>query len=203
MDDGSSDQSRKLLDGYAKDSHIKVIHKENGGVSSARNVGICHSKGTYIWFIDSDDLIAAKILPQLLALLTQYQPEVLEIPYLPFSQEPPAYENTEVVYTVEQTAKSCHAICQGIIRGDLIRQNKIYFDEEMRYGEDTLFWYNVYMQCNGYNRITIKSPVIYYYRKHSASAMQSRKIADIDKHLNDLFRMALFYQQNVGRDVQM
>ena len=56
VDDGSTDNSGKICDNYAKkDSRIKVIHKENGGASDARNYGIKEAKGKYIQFTDSDD----------------------------------------------------------------------------------------------------------------------------------------------------
>ena len=58
VDDGSSDSSGQICDAYAnKDARIHVIHKENGGVSSARNRGIKEALGEYIMFIDSDDSI--------------------------------------------------------------------------------------------------------------------------------------------------
>lgn len=58
VDDGSTDCSGKICDKYAKaDARIKVVHKENGGVSTARNAGIDIAKGEYITFIDSDDFV--------------------------------------------------------------------------------------------------------------------------------------------------
>ncbi len=58
IDDGSTDNSRKICDDYAvKDNRIKVIHKENGGLSDARNVGLENASGDYIGFVDSDDYI--------------------------------------------------------------------------------------------------------------------------------------------------
>ncbi len=63
VDDGSSDNSGKICDEYAtRDERIKVIHKENGGVSSVRNLGIEVSNGEYITFIDSDDFVDEKYL---------------------------------------------------------------------------------------------------------------------------------------------
>ncbi|MBQ1446855.1 MAG: glycosyltransferase family 2 protein, partial [Solobacterium sp.] len=60
VDDGSKDGSPAMLDDYtAKDSRIKVIHKENGGVSSTRNRGLEEAQGEYIQFIDSDDWLPA------------------------------------------------------------------------------------------------------------------------------------------------
>lgn len=58
VNDGSTDNSGKICDEYAeKDNRIKIIHKKNGGLSDARNVGIENSTGTYLSFIDSDDYV--------------------------------------------------------------------------------------------------------------------------------------------------
>ena len=58
VDDGSTDESGKMCDEWTeKDTRIKVIHKINGGLSSARNAGIKQAKGEYISFIDSDDFV--------------------------------------------------------------------------------------------------------------------------------------------------
>ena len=58
VDDGSPDSSGAICDQYAqKDSRIQVIHKTNGGVSSARNVGISKSNGEWLCFVDSDDTV--------------------------------------------------------------------------------------------------------------------------------------------------
>jgi glycosyltransferase involved in cell wall biosynthesis len=63
IDDGSIDQSPAIGDEYAKrDARVKVYHKENGGVSSARNLGLDHAKGEWITFIDSDDKISCDYL---------------------------------------------------------------------------------------------------------------------------------------------
>ena len=65
IDDGSTDKSGQLCDQFQKtDSRIRVVHKENGGLSSARNTGLKIAKGRYIYFMDSDDYITdfAKIL---------------------------------------------------------------------------------------------------------------------------------------------
>ena len=67
VDDGSPDKSGKICDNYAaKDNRVKVIHKQNGGVSTARNVGIENSTGEYIMFVDSDDYIDNQMLEVLL-----------------------------------------------------------------------------------------------------------------------------------------
>lgn len=67
VDDGSTDSSGEICDEYhEKDSRIKVFHKNNGGLSSARNKGLDEAKGDYVCFIDSDDTIAKDYLEKLL-----------------------------------------------------------------------------------------------------------------------------------------
>ena len=66
VDDGSPDRCPEMCDEYAKqDSRIKVIHKKNGGISSARNAGIAVATGEYIGFVDSDDFIAVDMYEKL------------------------------------------------------------------------------------------------------------------------------------------
>ena len=63
INDGSKDKSGEICDEYArKDSRVKVFHKENGGVSSARNVGLDNARGEWVSFVDSDDWVEGDIL---------------------------------------------------------------------------------------------------------------------------------------------
>ncbi len=70
INDGSTDESGKVCDAYAaKDARVRVLHKENGGLSSARNAGLSMASGDYIAFVDSDDYISPGIYEGLLSLL--------------------------------------------------------------------------------------------------------------------------------------
>lgn len=72
IDDGSPDKAGELCDEYAKnDTRIKVFHKENGGVSSARNVGLENAIGEWIYFFDSDDEMLYNGLETLVYNITQ------------------------------------------------------------------------------------------------------------------------------------
>ena len=67
VDDGSTDQSGKICDEYGKkDKRIEIIHKANGGLSDARNVGLASATGKFIAFVDSDDYIADTLYETLL-----------------------------------------------------------------------------------------------------------------------------------------
>ena len=72
VDDGSTDQSPSICDSYAeKYKNIKVVHQENCGVATARNVGLDSAQGNYVLFIDNDDWINEGELPYLLSLVKE------------------------------------------------------------------------------------------------------------------------------------
>lgn len=77
VDDGSTDGSEKICDEYAKkDGRIHVIHKKNGGLSDARNVGIKASTADYIAFIDSDDYVVKWYVQRLVEILFKYNADI-------------------------------------------------------------------------------------------------------------------------------
>ncbi len=77
VDDGSTDGCPEICDEYAKkDNRIKVIHKENGGLSDARNAGIREVHGSYVGFVDSDDWIALNMYENLLDLIEKAHADI-------------------------------------------------------------------------------------------------------------------------------
>ena len=77
VDDGSTDASGEICDKYAKiDNRIVVLHKTNGGVSSARNYGIKYSKGKYIGFVDADDYIEPQMYQYMLKNMLSYNAQI-------------------------------------------------------------------------------------------------------------------------------
>lgn len=78
VDDGAKDSSGSICDAYAReDSRVRVIHKENGGLSSARNAGIDIAKGDYLEFVDSDDWIEPDAVENLLQMALEHQVELV------------------------------------------------------------------------------------------------------------------------------
>ena len=78
VDDGSPDECGSICDVYAeKDPRIRVIHKENGGLSSARNAGLDTASGEYIGFVDSDDWIEPEMYARMLALMEKYDAKMV------------------------------------------------------------------------------------------------------------------------------
>ena len=84
VDDGSPDKCGDICDEYAReDSRIRVIHKENGGLSDARNAGIEIAQGELITFVDSDDYIAPTMIEHLLEKMNQYGADISICPFQP------------------------------------------------------------------------------------------------------------------------
>ena len=90
VDDGSPDNCPRMCDEFAaRDSRVRVIHKENGGLSSARNAGIDAAKGEYLAFLDSDDLWTPVFLERLYTALTKTGADFSACLFRRFQGEPP------------------------------------------------------------------------------------------------------------------
>lgn len=155
IDDGSPDGSGAMCDRYAdQDTRIRVVHKENGGVSSARNLGIEQARGRYIVFIDSDDYVSPDYLRHMLeaeAEASAGEKTVLVISdYQPFSESGPeervfpeemtmdlvpggttARQFREMVFEFRIFPPYCK-----LYRADIIRSHGLRFDTSIRTAED-------------------------------------------------------------------
>ena len=88
VDDGSTDNSGLICDEYKKiDSRIKVIHKENGGLSSARNSGLNIASGEYVAFVDSDDLIDRNMIELMINCANNNDADIVSCSYIEFKNE--------------------------------------------------------------------------------------------------------------------
>ena len=146
INDGSTDNSGRICDNYAqKDSRVKVVHKENGGVSSARNKGLEVAQGEWITFVDSDDYVSETYLSD----FPKNDENELEICGLisyngqsfTSSQSHIRYVEKDVVNFYEDLFKyrANTSACAKLIKRSIIVENKIKFDVNIRLTEDTLF----------------------------------------------------------------
>lgn len=166
IDDGSTDDSPAICDEYAAaNSKITAIHKTNGGVSSARNVGIENAGGEYIAFIDADDYIDAEFFARMLAgdpadLVVCGFDIIGDRPFVPRlaadkENISPALAKELVVipyYLDSPWAK--------IFKASIIKDNGLLFDSNLRLSEDTLFSYQYLALAK---TVTIHKDVLYYY----------------------------------------
>ena len=109
MDDGSTDSSGKLCDEFSRaEKRAVVIHKENGGPSSARNVGMKLARGEYITFLDSDDFLALDFVEKAMLLCENYSAEIaiLDMAYIDESSNEEKNDNAtdEVVVLSREDA---------------------------------------------------------------------------------------------------
>lgn len=106
IDDGSTDNCGKICDQYSrKDKRIRVIHKENGGLSDARNIGIDNAKGNYITFVDSDDDLDKDFVEYLFTLLKKYNANISICPLFVKRKDTivkPAYNKIEKILTKKE-----------------------------------------------------------------------------------------------------
>lgn len=154
VDDGSSDRSGKICDEYVtKDSRFRVIHKENGGVSSARNLGISEAKSEYICFLDSDDRMKKNHLE--ISVKKIKDADLLIFGYERFNgrTDKRILETNEIdgfaychdyLYSLKENAMTSEFFCfpwNKLYRRSLIVENKISFPEDISMREDEIFSY--------------------------------------------------------------
>ncbi len=167
VNDGSTDGSGKICDELAKlDRRVVVLHKENGGVSSARNLGIKNANGKYVTFVDSDDEISLDYIKSMCEhdceLVCAGQTSIMksELRKTIFTNEEQQYNvNRENTLKLLQGAWLSY-ICTKLFVTDVIRKNDIALDEDLCFAEDTLFVIK-YMMC--INRVKIITNCGYYY----------------------------------------
>lgn len=193
VDDGSPDNAGKILDEYAeKYSNIKVIHKENGGLASARYVGINHASGRYAWFVDSDDFIdtdSFNIIEK--ALIENDYPEHLHFWFISTPWD--GNESREQLLKKKNTFKTTHneaTIWTSVYSRELLVKYKIpdmYFKKDISFSEDTLF--NFYISCFEKSSARIKD-ALYYYRDNPKSMTSQRSIKKEKKRARDYIMVA-------------
>lgn len=146
VDDGSTDGTPALCDAYAaKDSRVRAFHKPNGGVSSARNMGLDNAEGEWITFVDSDDVLAENAL-QLIYDVTAHQdskrPDLIVENLMIIHHNEPAFAlYGPELYTVSQLYHQglWGAVWNKTFSRSIIEEYKVRFDESLRFSEDCLF----------------------------------------------------------------
>lgn len=189
VDDGSPDRSGEICDEYAKkDKRVRVFHKENGGVSTARNEGIKRALGEWIAFIDSDDYVDNTFLEDF--GLEDFEADIFLSGYKKIEQETGNIEKHSFATNRIQRVSLTECFAEGemknilnspvckLFRHDIVMANNLQFDVNISFGEDHLFVlsYLYYVRS-----LVISSAMSYNYVRHGHESLTNRIIP-----LNDI-----------------
>lgn len=211
VDDGATDGSGALCDELAlRDSRIRVIHKENGGLSSARNAGAAEAVGKYIWWVDSDDWITPDALEQLHEAITQSDADMVKFSYIrvegtnqkhiPFNAEPGLYTVQQQEVLLEKaflsTSRFGLSAWSYVYRTSFLRENELCFVSERQVGsEDYLFNLVALLKAQ---RVQVIDNALYYYELRLGSLSQRYK-KDLPVRFTALFtHLCEAYKQSVA-----
>lgn len=190
INDGSPDRCEQIILNYQKEhSNIRLVNKENGGVSKARNAGLMAAKGKFIWFIDPDDFIRPNCLKYILDILHAERADVCNILYKSVSEATTLNDiKTEQYLSYSKRGLMQGSCCMHIVK----REQAVMLNESLDYGEDYLWEFET---CALLKRQILISTAIYFYRQRTNSAMHSVSNEKVNKHITDMYKLALCYQK--------
>ena len=198
VDDGSPDNCPDICDKYAKtDSRITVIHKQNGGVSSARNEALKIATGEYIWFVDSDDYIEENSL-EILSQYIEKTPTDLYVFEHGFFEK---YNITDLNSLFNDHYFKYHFGFEPwnkIYKTAIINNNHLLFDTEETVGEDLLFNVNYYTKIKSCLFIDEK---LYHYVIRENSAMNSKDSERYKKQMRLFFKIYKTLKLSVSEEI--
>lgn len=198
VDDGATDTSPKICDEYARRySRIKVIHKLNGGLGSARNAGMKEARGKYIGFVDSDDYVSVKMYETLLDVAETNKADCAYCEFTRFWNDtvdvtkPPkktikVYSDKEILdaYLLDRIGCSpsekedCSygaSVNLGLFRSDVIQRSKVEFVSEREFiAEDMIFDIDFIPYCE---KIVHTNEALYFYR-FNPDSLTTRYVSD-------------------------
>lgn len=202
VDDGSTDSSGKICDDYKKKyKNIIVIHKKNGGLSSARNSGIDISTGKYIFFIDSDDYIELNTIESLYNNIKEYNSDMACCGFRRVDFDTQKIYSKEMIkfnynyFDVnENTINNC-AFISPSAWGKLTKANiikKARFVEEKTPAEDLIFMLYILPYIK---RISFTKTIGYNYMVRSGSLTFKKSKESIDNFKKELFDLRNLYNK--------
>lgn len=207
VDDGSQDNSGKICDDYAKkDNRIRVIHKKNGGVSSARNVGIQEANAKYITFVDSDDYIAENYIEELYYEIKNKNTDISICGTIDIDENG-KYINKSIGY--ENKINSSEALKEllnekyykSVVWAKMYKKEvieNIKFNENTIIAEDLEFLFKTICEANSVGVNTKKN--IYYYRLRENSASTNEYNENWQKEIEickDIIDYAMINRQDI------
>lgn len=188
VDDGSTDNGAQVVTDYAK-SHpnVTLIQKENGGVSSARNLGIESAHGQYLMFIDADDYIAQGGISRMIELAQQYDADIVKYKIHCLAADAPCVYNSVAnnplsIQTISGKANalnyydiSDYHVVDALFKTDTIKSNGVHFFIDLHLREDDAFMGAFYSVASMV--VVTDLPLYNYYTSSFFSHTHSQPIA--------------------------
>lgn len=180
VDDGSTDNSPQICDNWSvKDDRVHVIHKENGGLSDARNAGLAVATGSYISFVDSDDWLKPQFMETLMRTLKENNADIAECGVL-YVDEQDHVLRKRCCQEDKVVKSKIEALC-ALVKENGIYQtvwNKLYkrdvlegiLFEKGKYNEDDFWTYQVFDRAE---KLVAISDELYCYLQRNSSIMGS------------------------------
>lgn len=203
VDDGSTDSSSSICDQFSiKDKRIKVIHKENGGVSSARNIGMDVASGEWICFVDSDDTVENKFIETMVSKWNEPNIDLI-------------ITSIKDIYSHKETSRNIKQQLSGVffddyyklinfLRGpvaklyklDIIKKHRVRFPEKISRGEDQIFNFKFYQYVSKY--LFINKCLYNYYHRDILSLSNSYTNKNYQDNLTKLkLEKEFLYSKNI------
>ena len=199
VDDGSTDSSGKMCDEYAeKYNCIFVIHKKNGGLSSARNAGIDVARGNYLAFIDSDDVVHPDYLRELVNIVEKENADLVACDFC-VGTSCQWGETSEIKYDIRRDEDVLERMNDNdvvvTVAWNKLYHAKFFKEYSLRYPEgkihEDMFLTPQILHCT--NKMVITNQKLYFYRQRKNSIMNSSfSIKQLDSLEAIEFRIALF-----------
>lgn len=143
VNDGSTDQTKKVIEEFADDERFTIIEKVNGGVSSARNLGLQMSRMSHLVFVDGDDFVDAEYLTKLSENLGKTNATTiisgLDMGHTKYVTTNRILTNQELINNYNSLSSFINTPVATLYNSEIIKNNNILFDEEMQYAEDLDF----------------------------------------------------------------
>lgn len=194
INDGSKDSSKEIIQKYLKKypTKIEYYEKENGGLSSARNLGMNYAKGEYIAFLDSDDYIEKNMYEEMYNLAKKENAEMCECDFIWEWKYKQKYDKRKNYKNKKEMMKKPRVVAWNkIFKRKILDKNNIRFPERLIY-EDLEFYYKIMPYINKISYIN-KCFVHYIQRADSISNKQTKRTEDIFKILGNIID---FYKKN-------
>ncbi len=182
VDDGSTDGSETICDEYKNNPNIQIIHKKNGGLSSARNEGLKRSKGKYICFIDSDDYIEGKYLEVLYEMIIRNESDVAVCGFDNVDEKGNVlsnykYNKKAYIYTPEKALLKMMNLNIPFTQcaWNKLYKKSIFCDNDLKYPEGFIYedLATTPVAIGESNRISFVNEPLYHYVKREGSIVQS------------------------------